>query len=130
MAAALTGKPRRPAGTPWAVAWYAMVGVFVLWAVLPILIVAVNSFKTTLDIFSSTPHVLFKPTLVNYRNVFSEIDYTRLLANSSIVALGTMVLSLCVGVPAAYALAKLAMRARGLWGLGVLFTRGGPARGV
>jgi len=126
-AATLTVEPRRQAGNPWAVAWYAMVVVFVLWAVLPILIVAVNSFKTTLDIFSSTPHLLFKPTLVNYRNVFSEIDYTRLLANSSIVAIGTMLLSLCVGVPAAYALAKLAMRAREWWALGILFTRMVPA---
>ena len=119
--------PSRRRRNPWAIGCYAVVGVFVLWAVLPILIVAVNSFKATKDIFSSTPDLFFTPILGNYRDVFSEIDYTRLLANSSVVALGTMVLSLAVGVPAAYALARLDMRWREWWALGILFTRMVPA---
>jgi multiple sugar transport system permease protein len=106
---------------------YAVVGIFALWAVLPILIVALNSFKTTKAIFSSTPSLLSSPTLDNYKDVFSEVDYTRLLANSSIVAIGSMVMSLVVGVPAAYALARLAMRWREWWALGILFTRMVPA---
>lgn len=125
--AATVAVPGRHRRNPWAVGCYAMVAVFALWAVLPILVVAVNSFKSTKDIFSSTPHLFFSPIISNYRNVFSQIDYTRLLANSSIVALGSMGLSLLVGVPAAYALARLALRWREWWALGILFTRMVPA---
>ena len=104
-----------------------MVVVFALWAVLPIAIVVINSFKTTKSIFASSPTIFFSPTLANYRNVFSEVDFTRLLANSSIVALGTMALSLSLGVPAAYALARLKVKGREWWALGILFSRMVPA---
>jgi multiple sugar transport system permease protein len=112
---------------PWKIGGYALVIVFVVWAVLPIAVIVLNSFKSTVSIFSSTPHLLFSPTLHNYRDAFSEADYARLLANSSIVATGTMALALGVGVPAAYALAKLPMRGREGWALGILFTRMVPA---
>jgi multiple sugar transport system permease protein len=103
------------------------VAMFLVWALAPIAVVAVNSFKSPAAIFSSTPSLIFRPTIGHYRDVFSEIDYTRLLANSSIVAIGSMALSLAAGVPAAYALARLPMRGREWLALGILFTRMVPA---
>ncbi len=54
-----------------AIAKWAVLGLFTLWTVLPIALVILNSFKRAKDIFATTtPTLIFSPTLINYVNAF------------------------------------------------------------
>lgn len=77
------------------------------------------SLKTRLQIFAEPPLWLWQPTLENYRNVLqigvdklitnqntSSADFTLYFVNSVLISLGSVLLSLVVGVPAAYAFAR------------------------
>jgi multiple sugar transport system permease protein len=54
------------------------------------------------------------PSLDNYRSIFQIDDFTRALLNSAIVSLVTTVIGVMVGAFAAYALARLKMRGKGI----------------
>ncbi len=58
------------------------------------------------DVFSSPPKLRFTPSLGNFSTIFAVFDVPRLVINSLIISLGTTVLSLLIGVPAGYALAR------------------------
>ena len=65
-----------------------------------------SSFKQQPAILASTPQFLFQPTLENYVRAFSKFDILKSLQNSLFVALTTVGLSLVLGAPAAYTLAR------------------------
>ena len=72
----------------------------------PILWMIVTSFKTELDAFSTPPKFLFFDwTLENYRVVQERSDYLRHAGNSIILSLGSTLVGLLVGIPAAWAMA-------------------------
>ena len=74
------------------------------------------SFKQQPDILSSTPQFLFEPTLQNYVDAFGKFDIIKSLKNSLFVALVTVVLSLVLGTPAAYAIARFEFKGkRDIW---------------
>ncbi len=75
-------------------------------AVTPYIWMFFTSIKTRVDALSSTPQWLFTPTFAHYPKVFIDKGYLPLLANSIIVALSSTLLSLVVGVPAAYVFAR------------------------
>jgi multiple sugar transport system permease protein len=106
---------------------YVIVGLFVLWVLIPIYAVFSNSLKPSLIIFSSPPKWLFHPTLAHYRNVLGRLHFDAYLKNSMIVAAGSTGLALVLGTPAAYAFACLKLRAKGLLAFLVLFSRMVPA---
>lgn len=72
----------------------------------PLLWIFVSSFKTQTDIISSPPLWIFKPTLENYISVFVENDFLRFLINSTIIATVSTLLSLVLGLPAAYTISR------------------------
>jgi multiple sugar transport system permease protein len=109
------------------IAAYLVVIVFLLWVLIPMYVVASNSLKSSLIVFSDPPKWIFSPTLAHYRNVLGRLNFERYMLNSSIVALASMALALVLGTPAAYALARLRMRGRELWALLILFSRMVPA---
>ncbi|GAA1844411.1 carbohydrate ABC transporter permease [Asanoa iriomotensis] len=111
----------------WTVASYTIVVVFLLGVLVPIAAVVVNSLKVPADIFTPTLKLAFTPTLSNYAKVLGDLHFQSFLTNSTLVALGSTALSLAVGVPAAYALARLPIRGREFWAGGILFTRMVPA---
>jgi multiple sugar transport system permease protein len=118
---------RRKRRDPWVIGCYVVVTIFLLWVLIPVLTVALNSFKKPGDIFTSTPKVTFSPTLDNYGKVFGELDFAQFLGNSLLVGAGSTALSLVLGVPFAYALARLPIRGREWWARFVLFSRMVPA---
>lgn len=118
---------RRRRVDPWIVGCYIVIGIFLVWVLVPILTVAVNSFKQPSDIFTSTPQLFFAPTLDNYLKVFGELDFLQYLVNSLLVGVGSTALSLVLGVPFAYSLARLPVRGREWWARAILFTRMVPA---
>jgi multiple sugar transport system permease protein len=111
----------------WVIACYVVVAIFLVWVLVPVLTVLINSFKTPDAIFTSTPQLTFSPTLANYGKVFGELNFVEYLVNSVIVAFGSTALSLAFGVPFAYALARLPIRGREWWARIILFSRMVPA---
>jgi multiple sugar transport system permease protein len=118
---------RRTRRDAWVIGSYVVVGVFLVAVLVPIVVVLVNSFKTPDAIFTREPSLLFTPTLDNYGKVFGQLDFARNLLNSGIVAAGSTLLSLVLGVPFAYALARLPVRGREWWARMILFSRMVPA---
>ncbi|HEY0793850.1 MAG TPA: carbohydrate ABC transporter permease [Chthoniobacterales bacterium] len=75
-----------------------------------------SSFKNQQDLLSATPKFLFSPTIENYRAALTKFDVLASLQNSVFVALVTTALSLLLGTPAAYAIARFEFKAkRDLW---------------
>jgi multiple sugar transport system permease protein len=75
-------------------------------AVLPYLWTFLSGFKERTDILSTTPKLKFKPTLVNFPEVFIKNGFLLYLKNSMVTAFLTVVVSMLVGVPAAYAFSR------------------------
>jgi len=72
----------------------------------PFVWMLLSAFKTQVDIISWPPKFFFSPTLLNFRKVISEQNFMLYLKNSSIVAFCAVALSLALGLPAAYSIAR------------------------
>ena len=70
------------------------------------------SLKPPADILSPTPQFFFEPTLQNYVDAFGKFDILKSLKNSLFVALVTVVFSLVLGTPAAYAIARFEFKGK------------------
>ena len=84
----------------------AMTAVFLF----PLLWVIGLSLKTRLQVFANPPLFVWWPTLENYVAVLGQADFVQAFVNSLVVSAGAVVLSICVGVPAAYAFARFPFR--------------------
>ena len=73
---------------------------------LPFLWLAMTAYKPSNEIFSIPPHLFFAPTLDQFRNALRIFDVGSLITSSLLIAGGSMLLSLILGVPAGYALAR------------------------
>jgi sorbitol/mannitol transport system permease protein len=95
----MVGKSRLTGGGLSALAWIVGLGMFfpVLWMVL-------TAFKHERDAFTDTPQFIFKPTFEQFDAVLSG-GLSSALANSLWVTIGSTLLVLALGLPAAYALA-------------------------
>lgn len=99
--------------------WFGLIS-YCLFALFPLLWVGLMSFKSHLDIISPTPKFFFTPSLENYRTILfavqdtqyetSRANFLLYFKNSCIVTISAVTLSLLVGVPAAYALARFRFR--------------------
>ncbi len=101
-----------------ALAWMTL-GLFMsvfVWMVL-------TALKRQVDITAPEPVWIFTPTLANFRNVFAGKSFGRYMVNSLIVGLGSTLLGLVLGLPAAYSIARY--RQRGL-AMAILFARMSP----
>lgn len=75
-----------------------------------------SSFKTQTDLLASPPVWLFTPTLANYAEVFADPKVVNSVVNSLIVAVCSTGLSVLLGAPAAFALARYEFRGKSdLW---------------
>ena len=113
----------RRVGTRWDdVVLNALTVLYFLFALFPVVWMLILSLKPQDKLF--TTYFRFEPTLAAYREIFGGAageggaQFLRFFANSLIVSLGAVLISLVVGVPAAYAFAR--WRFRG--GESLLFT--------
>ena len=83
---------------------------FLLWTVVPILLVIVTSLKDQKDIFTVPPTFVFRPTLDNYSRALIAGDFARYFLNSALVAAISSLLSVGFGTLCAYALVSLRVR--------------------
>ena len=78
----------------------------------PLLWIISLSMKTRLQMFSLPPLAPWWPTFENYAAVFGRADFATAFVNSVIVSAFAVSLSLLVGVPAAYAIARFSFVGR------------------
>jgi multiple sugar transport system permease protein len=72
----------------------------------PLVWMALGSFKTQVDFMAYPPRWLFRPTLANYEKVLIGGDFLKFTWNSVVIAAGSTAMSLILGVPAAYGIAR------------------------
>ncbi len=83
---------------------YAVLGLWALFALFPLAWMIIISFKTDEEVFTTT--FWFNPTLINYTEVLLRSDYFTYFLDNIYVSAGAVMVSVLVGVPAAYALAR------------------------
>jgi multiple sugar transport system permease protein len=112
--------PQLPKKVAFAVVAIAAVALFVL----PIVWILTTSLKPTSEIFAIPPSVLpASPTAEHFSEVVNDGRILHMFANSLIVATGATVISLVVGVPAAFGFARFPYRISGILLGGALVTR-------
>ena len=89
----------------------------------PLLWVLGLSLKTRLQVFASPPLFVWRPTLENYIDVLGRSDFLMAFFNTLVVSGTAVMLSLCVGMPAAYAFARFPFRGRSLLFFALLVMR-------
>jgi len=101
------------------------------WTLVPLLWMLLGSFKGSGDVTSSTPQVLFDPTLENYRNLFTGAnDLTPYLWHSVVAAGVSALLSMVLGTLAGYGLANSRMRGKPHLSFWIISTRMAPIAAV
>jgi len=92
-----------------------IVGVLAIFVNIPLFNAILVSFKPDGDIGKNPLGLPTNPTLDHYANVLyaSGYDFPRFFANSAMIAVGTVLLVLCIAVPATYAIVRL--RFGGRW---------------
>ncbi len=83
---------------------YGALSLWALFALFPLLWMLIITLKSNEEVFTTT--FLFTPTLRNYSEVLLNSDYFSYFVDNLIVSAGAVLLSVLVGVPAAYALAR------------------------
>jgi multiple sugar transport system permease protein len=87
----------------------ALIGIVIIF-LLPVAWLITTAYKPARDIFSFPPTLVFTPTFDNFRGVFHYFDVPQLVASSVIISAGSAALSLLIGIPAGYALARARTR--------------------
>ena len=106
---------------------YAVIFLYLLFLLFPILWIALLSVKTEVQAFADPPLFIFQPTFDNYYKLFTEERFGSYLFNSIVVAVSSSVLCLAVGIPMAYASARTKTKANQRILVWVLISRMAPA---
>lgn len=103
-----------------ALMWIA-VGILVFGTTFPIFWLIRLSVVPPSDLATLPPSLVFRPDFASYSEVFSNTDFLRYLRNSMIAATSSSLISLAIGLPAAYGFARFKFRGRQFFSLSVLF---------
>jgi multiple sugar transport system permease protein len=120
-----------------------MVGAFLafylIWTLLPLLVMFVSSFKDLLEAFK-LPAVGdwagvmlffdFSPTFKHYHNLFANLNFSTYLVNSILASLGSAVISVVLGSMCAYALSRIDFRGKKDLFFWIISTRMAPVVAV
>lgn len=104
--------------------------VLVLWTLAPFLVTLSVSFKDRAQVFADPGLIPNHATLEAYREVVSSDSFISSFLNSVVVGVGTTLLTIVIGVPAAYAFARFNFRGRHLLLLFTLLPRLVPSLGL
>jgi len=112
---------------------------YLIWTLLPLLIMFLSSFKDLLDAFQLpepgdwggvTKLFHFAPTTKHYENLFIELNFGTYLGNSLIASLGSAAISVVLGSMAAYSLSRLEFRGKNDLFFWIISTRMAPVVAV
>jgi multiple sugar transport system permease protein len=106
---------------------YLILFLFTIWTVVPIFIVITNSFKTEMDIFTLPFKLFFSPTFDNYTRAFTTGEFDRFFLNSLIVACSSSLLSVGLGVLAAYGFTNFRLKFGRLFNVVLVVGKSVPA---
>ena len=84
----------------------------VLWTVVPVGWIILNSFKSGAEITAYPPKFIFQPTLKNYFSVFQDPGFQRTFLNSFIVAVSNVLLVMIVGTLSAYGFSRFEVKGK------------------
>lgn len=101
-----------------------------VWTLGPFLVAVSVSLKQRAEVFSDLSLIPTSPSLESYGEVLERPEFRDALWNSSIIGIGTTLLTLVIGVPAAYAFARFNFRGRNLLLLFTLLPRLVPSLGL
>lgn len=102
---------RRPASrTAATVGRFVGLALVIFLFLVPLVWMVLASLKTNLDITDPAKTLVFSPTLENYRTVFGQQNFMPFIWNSFVIGTASTLLSLLLGVPAAYAMSRFDMR--------------------
>lgn len=81
-----------------------LLAIYAIFALFPLIWMVLITFKSDSEMYNTT--FIFHPTLENYTAVLMRSDYFKAFMDNVIVSGGAVIVSVIVGVPAAYALAR------------------------
>jgi raffinose/stachyose/melibiose transport system permease protein len=110
---AIAASRRRPRRSPQEIAILVVLWGYAAIAVVPLLTMVGNSFRTYLDIATDPWPIPVNPTLENYVNAWTQASFATYVMNSVVVTVSALALSTVVAVPAAYAIARWQFPGRG-----------------
>jgi multiple sugar transport system permease protein len=102
---------------------YAVLTVLALACLLPMVVLALTSFKTEAQIFDTRWSWFFMPTLDNYRAVIGEGHIDRYMLNSLKVSIAATLITLVLGTMCAYAMSRFRFLGREPLGYSTLILR-------
>ncbi len=103
-----------------------VLGVGAIWVLVPIVWLLYTAFKLPVDAFAFPPKITSPFTLTNFRTLLSS-GYFAAVLHSVIVTTSSVVVSLVLGLPAGYALARGNFRGRNVIGVFLLASYAAPA---
>ncbi len=93
--------------SPFELTWRVLVlFIFFLFFMFPFYWIIATSLKTQVDAFAIPPKWLFDVTFENYVQVIHETDFLDQTKNSLIAAIGNVILTLALALPAAYSMSR------------------------
>src|ERR671918_79100 len=104
---------------------YLVVGPFAILLAYPFYLMLITTFKTNSDLYNRDNNPLIfneAPTFHNLDFLFTQTQYTRWLANTVLVGIVIVAITLAIAVPAGYALARLSGRVGQSLGIGIFLT--------
>jgi len=100
-----------------------VISVVLAYFLFPIYWVFTTSLRHRIDVFSLPPKWALNPTLENFEWIFRHTQVGRYVKNSMIISLGTVLLSLILGAPAAYGFARFSFKGKHLLLTSILIVR-------
>lgn len=96
------------------VGYFVIVALIIIPFLFPFLWMVISSLKSQADITRIPPVWNFTPTTMHYRAVFEQHDFAQYIFNSAVIAVGSTIFSLILGLPAAYSIARFKQSKLGL----------------
>lgn len=105
------------------VAWFLLLIVWTFLTIFPFIWLGQMALKSGVAARAYPPQWIFHPTISNFVEIITETRFFQDLKNSAIIAFGATVLSLLIGVPAAYSLSRRRFFGRSFLLIGTLTIR-------
>jgi multiple sugar transport system permease protein len=107
-------------------ATYLLIALVLAFFLMPIVWLFQTSLKPSRDAFAIPPIWWFEPTLINFERMFAATRVTEYLRNSLVIATGTTIVSVVLGLLAGYGLARHPSRTSDVLALAMLAVRMAP----
>ncbi|HWT81173.1 MAG TPA: carbohydrate ABC transporter permease [Candidatus Acidoferrum sp.] len=107
----------------WRLFTWPVLGLGLVWTLFPFYWMITTALKPNDDMYRPEPLLVpVRITLSHFHKVFFDSHFPEFFRNSAVVAIGTTILSLAVGIFAAYAIVRLDFRGKKLLARGLIFS--------